>query len=193
MESGSVTRRLTSTGAIGSLPCVGKRTSDRVLVFTLAEHDFALPADRVRECLPLPLLWRRPGMPVHVAGFFSLGGMVVPVLDLARLLGLRDRHSALSLEADGLYRHLIRIDRMALLVDRVTAVATAMPAPVDPVADDWQQGCIAGRVLVANRLASLFDVDRLLLQDEAARLRLLAEAAERREQGWDASGGDDAG
>ena len=63
--------------------------ADRVLLFTLAGGQFALPAADIRECLPLPRLRRRPGLPPAVAGFFSFGGTTLPVLDLARLLGLR--------------------------------------------------------------------------------------------------------
>ena len=158
--------------------------SEQVLVFMLAGQRFALATREARECLPLPRLWRRPGTPAHVAGFFSLGGTVLPVLDLAHLLGLRDGGATLLLEADGLYRHLIRLDRVALLVDRVIALAVAVPAPPDPRADDWQHGCVAGRLLLDGEPVALLDAGRLLLEDERALLDRLADAARQRAEDW---------
>ena len=162
---------------------------EQVLVFMLAGQRFALPADRVDECLPLPRLWRRPGMPAHVAGFFSLGGTVLPVLELGRLLALRDRDASPLLEADGLYRHLIRLRGTALLVDRVIALAAGLPAPADGLPDGWQHGCIVRRLLVGDEPVALLDPDRLLLRDEEIRLRLLTEAARQRSGHWAATDG----
>ena len=165
--------------------------ADTVLVFRLAGHGFALPAARVRECLPLPNLRDRPGLPAHVAGFLELGGAALPVLDLARLLGLRRADEALALEADGLYRHLVLVDGVALLVDRATGLAPARPAPPDADADPWQHGCISRRVRAGGETVALLDPDRLLRHDERERLRALTEAAGHRDLGW--AGGRDAG
>ncbi len=117
---------------------------DAVLVFRLAGHGFALPAARVRECLPLPSLQGRPGLPAHVAGFLDLGGAALPVLDLAQLLGLRRADEGLALEADGLYRHLVLVDGVALLVDRATGLASGLPAPPDADADRGSMAASAG-------------------------------------------------
>ncbi len=164
--------------------------ADIVLVFRLAGHGFALPAAQVRECLPLPSLQDRPGLPAHVAGFLELGGVALPVLDLARLLGLRRAEDGLALEADGLYRHLVLMDGVALLVDRATGLAPGLPAPPDAEADPWQHGCVSRRVLADGETVALLDPDRLMHHDERERLRVLTEAARRRDLGW--AGGRDA-
>ncbi len=164
---------------------------DAVLVFRLAGHGFALPAARVRECLPLPSLQGRPGLPAHVAGFLDLGGAALPVLDLAQLLGLRRADEGLALEADGLYRHLVLVDGVALLVDRATGLASGLPAPPDADADPWQHGCVSRRVLADGETVALLDPDRLLRHDERERLRALTEAARERDLGW--AGGRNAG
>lgn len=163
--------------------------SDRVLVFMLAGERLALPVRAVLECLPLPLLRRRPGMPAHVAGFLSLGGEAVPVLDLARLLGLRDVDAAPLLEADGLYRHLVRLEQVALLVDRVLALAPHGPASRDRQPDAWQHGCIIGRLVVEGEPVALLDPARILRDDERERLVALTDAARRRDGLWDVQAG----
>ncbi len=164
--------------------------ADTVLVFRLAGHGLALPAACVRECLPLPNLHRRLGLPPHLAGFLELGDAVVPVIDLARLLGLRVPEDGLGLEADGLYRHLLRLDAAALLVDRASGLEPVRPAPSESDASRWQHGCVAGWLLAEGEPVALLDPDRLLLHDEHERLRLLAEAARRRRAGWDPGGGE---
>ena len=158
--------------------------ADTVLVFRLARQVFALPAQRVRECLPLPALRQRPGLAPHVAGFLELGGAAHPVVDLAVLLGLRERGAGPSLEAGGLYRHLLLLDAMALLVDRAMALAEPSPAPSDLEADPWQHGCISRRLIVDGEPVALLDPDRLLQDHERERLRLLTEAVFQRSLGW---------
>ena len=166
--------------------------SDKVVVFTLVGRMFALPAERVRECLPLPRLWRREGMPAHVAGFFSLGGVVLPVLDLGLLLGLRTSPPVVAgpddgyaaFEAAGLYRHLLRLDEIALLVDRVTMLADCAAKPHDARPDAWQNACVLGWIEVEDEPVALLDAGRILLTDETARLQRLTEDAAQRRRLW---------
>ena len=159
---------------------------DRVLVFLLATHCFALPAAEVRECLPLPRLRRRPGLPDVVAGFFSFGRATLPVLDLARLLGLQPGPA--PQDEDGLYRHLLRLDGVTLLVDRAVGFAEAVDAPADAAPDPWQHGCISRRVLVQDEPVMLLDPERILQRDEQARLDALGEAERVRIDAWREAG-----
>ncbi len=158
--------------------------TDRVLVFTLAGDRFALPAASVGECLPLPRLHRRPGLPAAVAGFFWFGAITLPVLDLARLLGLRSGPA--SPDGDGLYRHLLRLDGVTLLVDRALGFAEAAEAPADAAPDPWQHGCVSRRVLVEGEPVMLLDPGRILQRHERARLDALAAAERVRATGWSA-------
>ena len=159
--------------------------SDRVLVFTLAGDRFALPASAVGECLPLPRLRRRPGLPAAVAGFFSFGSTTLPVLDLARLLGLRSGPASQP-DEEGLYRHLLRLDGVTLLVDRAVGFALAAEAPADAAPDPWQHGCVSRRVLVEEEPVILLDPGRILRRDEQARLDALLQAERVRADGWSA-------
>ena len=147
---------------------------DRVLVFMLAGQRFA--------CLPLPRLQRRPGLPPAVAGFFSFGRQTLPVLDLSRLLDLRQ--PVVLPEAEGLYRHLLRLDGVTLLVDRAIGFAAPVEAPAEAVPDRWQHGCVDRPVMVGDEPAMLLDPERILQQDERERLEALREAARRRRDAW---------
>ena len=155
---------------------------DRVLVFMLAGQRFALPASAVRECLPLPRLQRRPGLPPAVAGFFSFGRQTLPVLDLGRLLDLRQ--DSVPPGAGSLYRHLLRLDGVTLLVDRAIGFAVPSEAPADVAPDRWQHGCVDCRVMVGDEPAMLLDPLRILQRDERERLHALRDAANRRADAW---------
>jgi purine-binding chemotaxis protein CheW len=164
---------------------------DRVLLFELAGQRFGFPALRVRECLPLPRLWREPHLTPHVAGFFSLGGRVTPVLDPRSLLNLQPSGGAVAVEP--VYRHLVRTGDAVLLVDRVLDVLEAAPpagpdAPppdeVPPAMRHWRHRCFLGWLLLPGGPVALIDPDRLLEDAERAQLDLLAAEAERRRELW---------
>lgn len=57
------------------------------LVFACGESLYAIPAERSAEVVSLPPLTRVPGAPSHLLGVFAHRGEVVPVIDLATLLG----------------------------------------------------------------------------------------------------------
>ncbi|TXM91155.1 chemotaxis protein CheW [Methylobacterium sp. WL116] len=59
------------------------------LLLDVAGTPCALPRSAAGEVLPLPVLFRPPACGGWLAGFLNLGGEPVPVVDLARLLGLR--------------------------------------------------------------------------------------------------------
>lgn len=62
----------------------------RTLTIGLGERALGLPAALVREVAPVPRIARVPHAPEVVLGVANMRGTVVPVLSLARLLGLPD-------------------------------------------------------------------------------------------------------
>jgi len=140
----------------------------------------------VRALLPLPRLDSPPGLPAPLAGFLNLGGAAVPVVELARLLGLPpgEPHP---------YRHLILLHDeatpLALLVDRV---ADVLPAglPRRPAADGHSLGAVVtGAVEADGRALHLLDPARLLLAQEGAILATLSAQAQARLARWEVAGG----
>jgi purine-binding chemotaxis protein CheW len=57
------------------------------LVFACGPGLYAVPAERAAEVVNLPVLTRVPGAGPHLLGVFAHRGEVLPVLDLARLVG----------------------------------------------------------------------------------------------------------
>lgn len=57
------------------------------LVFSCGTSWYAVPAERAEEVVTFPELTRVPGAPSHLLGVFAHRGEVVPVVDLAALVG----------------------------------------------------------------------------------------------------------
>lgn len=155
------------------------------LVVDVAGTGCAVPREAVREILPLPRLWRPPGVPAALAGFFNLGGGAVPVLDLAALFGLSPGAEA---GRPMIYRHLLLVGEeapLALLVDRVTDLVTVAQDCVTPVAAGTAlNGCVAAEIRLGERLLHGLDVARILLTEERERLDAQTRAAQDRLAEW---------
>ena len=59
------------------------------LVFACGESLYAVPAERAAEVVSLPQLTRVPGAPPHLLGVFAHRGEVIPVIDIALLVGAK--------------------------------------------------------------------------------------------------------
>ena len=63
-------------------------TTGTYLVFDLGGQQYATPVSHVREVLTLPRITPVPGRMASVEGVIDLRGLSVPVLELAKLLGI---------------------------------------------------------------------------------------------------------
>jgi len=96
------------------------------LVFSAGTSWYAVPADCAAEVVSLPDLTRVPGAPPHLLGVFAHRGEVIPVVDLAILVGG---------EGDVAKRAvLLRLSKgsLALLAHKVAGVST-VTGKLDPL------------------------------------------------------------
>ena len=103
-----------------------------------------------------------------LAGFVDLGGVPLPVLDLARLLGLRDAEPA-----PDPYRHLVLAsDRNAvLLVDRVLDLVHVTREAIRPVdSAETLNGCVVAEITRGEALVHVLAMARILTARELGRL-----------------------
>lgn len=160
----------------------------QVIVFDVCGNTCALRRQAVRELLPLPRLWRPPGTPRPVAGFFNLGGVAVPVVRLSVLFGLEMGAADPGTE---LYRHLILVKGMgrpglgALLVDRVLDVVEVDGSRLSPVENAGTlNDCVEAEIDLNGRLVHLLSLDRILFAEEQQALAALGQDAQNRLREW---------
>ena len=61
---------------------------ERMVLFVVGEHRFAVPITRIREIIPARPYTPLPGSGAHVCGLINLRGRIVTVVDLGARLGL---------------------------------------------------------------------------------------------------------
>lgn len=62
--------------------------AERMVLFVVGEHRFAIPIDRIREIIPARAYTPLPGSGGHVCGLINLRGRIVTVMDLGARLNL---------------------------------------------------------------------------------------------------------
>ena len=167
---------------------VASASTDSYVLLRLGSRRCALPCGVVREVLPLPRLYRPPGLPRPLAGFMNLGGAAVPVLDLMRLFGL----AAEGAEGEAaLYRHVVLTagagggGPLGLLVDRVLDLQRITPERLRPVTEGATlNGCAVAEIETPDGFIHLLAAERILLAQEQAALTGLREAAQARLAEW---------
>jgi purine-binding chemotaxis protein CheW len=150
----------------------------RYLVFQLADCAYAVPAGAVEEIVPVAELASVAGAPSFLEGFLDVGGELIAVLSLRRLLGLPEHEWEL-------YTPLVilKSDRpkIAVEIDGVICVAQIDDEHLSPIAE----GCSLNDYATAvarheGRTVILLSPAQILLDQERRRLVELAETAQQR-------------
>lgn len=91
----------------------------RFLLFALAELELAIELSRLEEIVEPGAITRAPGAPPWVLGAFNLRGQALPVIDLARKLGLAVPADAANRPAILIFRPAGSAARLGVLVSNV--------------------------------------------------------------------------
>lgn len=139
-----------------------------LVAFRTAGQDFCIDILSVREIRG----WSRPALlphaPTYVQGVINLRGAVVPILDLARRLGLEPIENT---DRNVIIVAAIQSRIFGLLVEAVTDILSVPAAGVQPTPDlasDITRSMLKGVVVQEERLIRLLDVGQLLPQFEDA-------------------------
>jgi purine-binding chemotaxis protein CheW len=147
-------------------------STEQFLAFELGGDCYALAIQRVREIVEYTPPTRVPGTPPFVRGVMNLRGSVVPVIDLARKLGLDSppvtrRTCSVILEIDNEGERLV----MGLVVDSVSDVlelTAAEIAPPPPFGTRVKLDYLRGLTKRGGGFTLVIDIDRVLSAEELA-------------------------
>jgi purine-binding chemotaxis protein CheW len=133
---------------------------------------FGIPVALVREILDFRQITRLPQVPAFVLGMIDVRGAAVPIIDLRAKLGLPSAHAT---HATRLIVANVPLDgnelSLGLLVDCVIEVTELDRDQIDPppqVGGRWRAECIAGIGRRNGGFVVIFDLPRLLAEDDAA-------------------------
>jgi purine-binding chemotaxis protein CheW len=139
---------------------------------------FAVPVEMVLEILAMRPLFRVPEAPAHLAGLIDVRNQAVPVIDLRLKLGLEaapptGNTRILVLEVPVTGRKLV----LGLIADRVFEVAALDRRTITPPPDIgtlWRSDYISGVGRRGDSFVIIFDLSRLLSNDDVALLQTRA-------------------
>ena len=139
-----------------------------LLCFNLAEKDYAVPVESVREVRRLKQVTPIPKAPDFVDGVVTLRGRVVPVISLRRKLGLAAGSSS------ALNRVLITRSAghlLGVVVDGVVGVVRVNEADIEPP-DEVLKSCgyLTGLAKAGGRLTLIIDIEKLLSGEDLSGL-----------------------
>jgi chemotaxis signal transduction protein len=119
--------------------------------FRVAAETYALPAEHIAEAAHLGRVTPVPGSPSEVLGVLNLRGQILPVIDLAALLGVtrpeQPRHLLVA-EASG--------RRAGFAVEELSGIGE-LSAP----AAEGHSELLAGSLVDDGRLVGVLDADRV--------------------------------
>lgn len=144
----------------------------RLLLFTIDDRRFALPATDVSEIVRAVAITPLPGAPPVVDGIIDLRGEVVPVFNLRRRFGLPARDVDLA-DQFIIARTARRV--AALHVDRTLDIVES-EQPATNAGGTQLHPSIAGVATLDDGLALISDVDAFLSHAEAESLEVALEA-----------------
>jgi purine-binding chemotaxis protein CheW len=133
---------------------------ERVVAFFLGGQRYALPIERVREIQQIVAFSEVPSGGQGVVGMVNLRGLVIPAIDMRRLVGLEPR--AYTLETPMIIAE-IKNEQVAMLVDEVQDVFELPPDCLqDAPALHQLSSKMIGVARLADGLVYVLDLDRLL-------------------------------
>ncbi len=134
-----------------------------ILLFSLGTQEiFGINVFKVREVSKTPLITKSPNMPAGVEGLISLRGNVIPVLSLARTMGLADAPAGLA-EAMMVTEYSKRIlGFLVHAVDRIIRVDWDKVRAPDGVISGGSHFITAITELPDGKLVSILDVEQIL-------------------------------
>jgi len=144
----------------------GDRPPREMVSFRLGEQDFCIDIMNVREIRRWSPPTALPHAPAHVLGLVNLRGAVLPVLDLARRLGLAADGAPPGASGRAVVIVAVLGERVfGLVVDTVSdilSVPEEAVRPVPAIGAASEPGLIQGIAAVGGRMIRLLDLAGVL-------------------------------
>lgn len=156
----------TDASAVAEVTASTSEAPDEIieyLAFLLANEEYAVKVEDVKEIIRGQSITTVPRTPGFVIGIISLRGVILPVFDIKKRLGLEDgvvsrKTSRIIVVADKYGLQGIMVDKVTGVVKLKGSAIEPPPAIIGGVEAEYLQGL--GRI--GDRLLILFNTDRVL-------------------------------
>lgn len=143
------------------------------LVFALANEDFGVDVNIVREIVRVPsFITRVPNAPAYICGVINLRGTIVPVFDMQIKIGmpstpLTEEARIIVLSVNEVMFGIIvnSVREVRTIYDVQLEPATKLSSTVDKRHVLWVAKPEDGRLILLLDVSSLFDLDQILEEE----------------------------
>lgn len=161
---------------------------EQYIGFYLDQNEYMIPVLNVREIINMPPITRIPLAPTYIEGVTNLRGVVVPLVNLKKLMGLKgmEKNEAKSYE---LGNKVIIITHGGMLfgvvVDKVSGIISVEESSIEATESVFHSSLeqAEGIVKLKDRVAVLLDTKRLLPEGELEVFEDLLVSFKEREDG----------
>ena len=142
----------------------------QLIVFRLANEEYAIPIDHIKEVVITPGIAKMPHTPSHIKGVANIRGNIIAIMDLEEKFGLGDHltpsnsghHFTLVIESEDF--------KAGILVKEVPNTLSVGVSSIDNSSNIMQysrldENCIEGIVKDGDRLIILIDIFEMMSTD----------------------------
>lgn len=137
-------------------------TKKNYLGFLLENEEYVVEMERIKEIIKLKEITEIPGSPPHLLGIISLRGIVVPIIDARKRLGL------VAKEPDERSRIIVLYNEdefIGILVDKITGIMELSEDKTEPPPDSLtpdEAKFIRGINRFGERIVIILNTERVL-------------------------------
>ena len=153
-----------------------KSASDslQLVVFTLAEEEYGVPIQFVKEIIRKPEVTHLPNAPAFILGVINLRGQIIPIISLHSRFGLSRSEGAETKVVIVEYGGLV-VGMEVNEVSEVLMLAGERISPAPAMATTINSSFISGVGKLDDRLLIILDVERILSDEEHSLLKSATE------------------
>lgn len=133
--------------------------SIQVVVFKLQDEQFAVETSRVQSITDMMEITKVPRAPKHIKGLINLRGSIIPLIDINLLLDLKSQRDV----QENIIILELEDELAGITVDLVDEVLDIEEDSIERLTEDKKESYVKGVINFKNRIVTLIDIDKLLL------------------------------
>ncbi|SKA72734.1 purine-binding chemotaxis protein CheW [Clostridium sp. USBA 49] len=131
----------------------------QVVIFKLGDEQFAVETAKVQSINDTMSITKVPKAPKHIKGLINLRGNIISLLDINLLLNInndeKEQNNIIILEMED--------ELVGITVDQVDEVLDIEENIIEKIENDRKKSYIKGIINFKDRIVTLIDIDKLLL------------------------------